>query len=385
MSLTLDKNTEYIISDLNKSGFSAYAVGGCVRDMLLEREVTDVDITTSALPDEIKSVFSTLPVIETGIKHGTVTVLIDHKPYEITTFRTESGYTDSRHPDAVSFVSDVASDLARRDFTVNAIAYSSREGIIDLFGGMEDLNNKIIRAVGDPFLRFSEDALRILRALRFSSTLGFAIEPETAKAIFALSDSIQKVSKERIYSELKKLLCGTNAVAVLTKYRSVVEQIINIKGDISSLSKLPPDHRFRFAALCGDTAAESLSALRADNETKRACKILAESTPVPTDKTALKHYISSLGRDDARLVSCYRKSLYGEDRADMMQKLLSSDECLFQNDLAINGNDLIALGIKGSDIGTTLKNLLASVLNGEIENTKQSLINSLQTYRKDNV
>ncbi len=374
MSVTLDKNTEYLISALNKVGFSAYAVGGCVRDMLLGREVTDIDITTSALPEEIKTVFSSYPVIETGIKHGTVTVLIDHKSHEITTFRTESGYTDSRHPDSVTFVRDLASDLARRDFTVNAVAYSSQEGIVDLFGGVEDMNNKIIRAVGNPYKRFSEDALRILRALRFASTLGFSIEEATSKAILELSDSVSKVSKERIYTELKKLLCGSNAVAVLSEYRSVLERIITINGDISSLSKLPPDHRFRFSALCGTSVGESLSSLRADNETKHICILLADSEPIPADIIALKHYISALGRENALLVASYRRALYGEDGDHLTEKLLSSGSPLFLQDLAINGSDLVSLGIKGDAVGKMLKSLLSAVLDGKVENTKQALL-----------
>lgn len=373
MNITLDKNTEYIISALNNAGFSAYAVGGCVRDMLLGREVDDFDITTSALPEEIKTVFSSFPVIETGIKHGTVTVLIDRKPYEVTTFRTESCYTDSRHPDSVTFVRDLASDLARRDFTVNAIAFSPREGIVDPFGGIEDLKKQILRAVGDPYQRFNEDALRILRALRFSSKLGFSIEKNTSKAIFALSDSILKVSKERVYAELKKLLCGKNAVPVITEYLSVIKKIIPVNGEIPLLEKLPRDYRFRFSALCGGSVADVLSSLRADNETKHICKLLADSVSIPAEKIALKHYISALGRESSLLVASYRRFLYGEDAKHLTESLLTSGEPLFLQDLAVNGSDLISLGIKGENIGKTLKNLLTSVLNGEIENTKQAL------------
>lgn len=374
MLINLDKNTEYIISTLESAGFSAYAVGGCVRDAVLGREVTDVDITTSALPDETKKVFSSHRVVETGIKHGTVTVIIDRTPYEITTFRTESSYTDSRHPDSVTFVRDVAADLARRDFTVNAIAFSPREGIVDPFGGIGDINSRVLRAVGDPDLRFSEDALRILRALRFSSTLGFTVEENTSKAIFALAETLSKVSKERIYTELKKLICGKNAQSVISAYRPVIETIIPIQGDISDLAKLPSDYRFRFSALCGASVTEALSDLRADNETKHICKILTDSSPIPTEKVALKHYVSDLGRENSLLVASYRRALYGEDSERNVENLLSGGECLFLHDLAVNGQDLLALGIKGEYIGKTLHKLLSSVLNGEIENNRDTLM-----------
>lgn len=373
----LDKNTEYIIEELNNQGFSAYAVGGCVRNAILGREVTDFDITTSALPEEIKTVFSAYPVIETGIKHGTVTVLIDRHPYEITTYRTEKGYSDSRHPDSVQFVTDIESDLSRRDFTVNAIAYSHKDGLVDPFGGMNDIKNKVLCAVGDPATRFSEDALRILRALRFASVLGFAIEEKTSEAIFALADTLSLVSRERVYVELKKLICGKKAVEVITKYRSVLERIIPINGDIESLSKLPPDYRFRLSALCGKDVFDALVALRADNETKRICNLLSESEKIPSDLTALKFYVSALGHDNALLVASYRRSLYNEDREELTEKLLDSNECLFIKDLAVNGKDLLNIGVKGEQIGEILNFLLHSVIEGKIDNTKESLLSFL--------
>ncbi len=379
MNIRLDKNAELIIEELNNNGYSAYAVGGCVRDAMLGREVTDFDITTSALPNEIKNVFSTYPVIETGIKHGTVTVVIDRNPYEITTYRTEQGYSDSRHPDAITFVDDIESDLSRRDFTVNAIAYSPKEGIVDPFGGAYDLDNRVLRAVGDPFMRFSEDALRILRALRFSSVLGFSIEGRTAEAIFALADTLALVSRERVYSEIKKLLCGVDAVKVISEYRSVLEKIIPIEKDVESLSKLPSDYRFRFSALCGKGVADALIALRADNETKRICKLLAESEKIPEDIISLKYYVSELGYDNALLVSSYRRSLYDEDREENIEKLLDSNECLFLKDLAVNGKDLLDIGIKDEEIGKTLDQLLRSVIEGKSVNNKESLLRQLSS------
>lgn len=374
MQIKLDKNTEYLISKLVSAGFSAHAVGGAVRDSLLGREVSDFDIASSALPEETKKVFSSQSVIETGIKHGTVTVVLDHKPYEITTYRVESQYSDSRHPDSVSFVRCLNEDLARRDFTVNALAFSPQDGLIDLFGGAEDIKNRIIRAVGDPAKRFSEDALRILRAIRFASVLGFSIEENTSNALLALSETLSSVSPERILTELKKTLCGENAQAVVNNYLPVLEQVLTVSGSPKSLSLLPPDFAMRLTCLCGKGVIESLSRLRADNETKRICKLLVESKPIPSTLPALKQYISSLGEENSLLVASYRRALFCEDNEKQTEKLLSSGECLFLKDLAVKGFDLISLGIKGKDIGKVLNALLNSVLLGEVENEKEKLI-----------
>jgi len=378
MPVTVDNNTEYIISSLESAGFSAYAVGGCVRDKLLGREVNDFDITTSALPHETKEVFKNFTVIETGIKHGTITVIIDRKPYEITTFRVESGYEDCRHPDKVSFVRDVESDLARRDFTVNAIAFSPRKGIIDPFGGIEDLHSGIIRAVGDPYIRFSEDALRILRALRFSATLGFDIEPDTSKAILSLAPNLSKVSSERIYEELKKLVCGKNAVSVLQNYHSVLETILPINGEIEKVSILPEDCPMRFACLFGDSVDEALGILKADNHTKSIAKLLAFSSPIPDDIVLLKKYISKHGGDNSLLISKYRNALYSEDSFNQIESVLNSGDCLFLNDLEVNGKDLMDVGIKGKDIGNALSFLLSAVIEGKVSNNRESLLRLLK-------
>ncbi len=374
MQLFLDKNTEHIISMLEENGFEAYAVGGCVRDMLMDREVNDFDITTSALPQETKAVFASIPVIETGIKHGTVTVLLNHIPYEVTTFRTESSYTDSRHPDSVTFVRNVNEDLSRRDFTMNSIAYSPAKGIIDPFGGELDIKNKIIRAVGAPERRFSEDALRVLRALRFSSVLGFEIEDRTKEAIFKLADNVKRVSCERIYVELKKLILGKNAQAVLNEYIPVLSKIIPIKGDYKSVSRLPFDYRMRLSCLCGASVADALNYLRADNETKNICRILVNSLPIPEDKPKIKEYIADLGKENAILVSEYRQILYGEDKSEVINDLLSSGEPIFLQDLAINGNDLVNIGIQGASVGRVLKTLLSEVHHNRIENKKEPLL-----------
>ncbi len=378
MPVKVDNNTEYIISSLENAGHSAFAVGGCVRDALLGRDVSDFDITTSALPSQTKEIFRDHTVIETGIKHGTVTVIIDRKPYEITTFRVETGYNDCRHPDSVSFVGDVESDLARRDFTVNAIAFSPCKGIIDPFGGVSDLKSGILRAVGDPYVRFFEDALRILRALRFSSTLGFSIEVNTSKALFKLSHNLSKVSAERIYAEMKRLVCGKNADYVISRYRAVLESILPINGQIELLQKLPEHTSMRFACLFGRSVDEALNILKADNQTKTESRFLAFSSPIPEERVLLKKYISQYGCENALLVSKYRNALYGEDENKEIENILKNGEFLFVKDLAIKGNDLISMGIKGKNVGQTLNYLLAAVIEEKVTNNRESLLQLLK-------
>ncbi len=383
MNIKLDKNTEYIISMLEDSGFEAYAVGGCVRDGILGRPITDFDITTNALPQETKMVFSENSVIETGIKHGTVGILIDNKLYEVTTYRTESGYTDSRHPDKVSFVRNLDKDLARRDFTMNALAYSHKKGIVDVFGGVKDIESKTIRAVGDARTRFSEDALRILRALRFSSTLGFALEENTASAAQELAHTLNKVSHERVYTELKKLLCGDYAENVITKYRDALSSVLPIKEDVSRLSSIPCDFAMRIAYVCGEQAINALIQLRADNETKRRAEMFLSASPVPNGICELKKYISSYGnKEDALEVVIYRRSLFGEDSECNTERLLNEGKCLFMHELDINGNDLMSIGIHGRDITLAKEQLLSLVLTDQIENKKELLLKALKNKHK---
>lgn len=374
MKQNIPINVQNIINTLVAAGHSAYVVGGAVRDAYLGRETNDFDITTSALPEEIKRLFSCYTVIETGIKHGTVTVLVENTSYEITTYRTETTYTDSRHPDKVTFVSSINEDLARRDFTVNAIAISHLHGVIDLYDGLEDIKSRIIRTVGDPELRFGEDALRILRALRFSSTLGFTIEKNTKRAIFALKDSLNKVSVERKYTEIKKLICGENAQAVIGEYLSVLKAIMPINGEPDSVCKLPDDHKMRLCCLLGSSWKTALDLLRADNETKYTCALLYGSAPLPESETELKLYISRLGLEDAKTVIAYRKALYGEDAQNLTDKVLSSNRPLFLKDLAVNGSDLRDAGLSGREISQALQRLLEAVIREEIPNEKEILL-----------
>ena len=231
--MKIPHGAKFIITRLNSNGYRGDIVGGCVRDYLLGKEPNDFDITTDALPDEMRRIFSDLKTVDTGIKHGTLTVIVDSVQYEVTTYRIDGEYSDNRHPDKVSFTNKLSDDLSRRDFTVNAMCYNEHDGVTDMFGGKEDLSARIIRAVGDPVLRFHEDSLRILRALRFAATLNFEIEKNTADAIFKTSSLLKNVSRERVYTEWKKLICGVGASRIIREYGSVIEVVI---PELTSLS-----------------------------------------------------------------------------------------------------------------------------------------------------
>lgn len=244
MKFDIDKKCLYILKKLESAGFRAYIVGGCVRDMIMGRDVHDFDITTDALPEQTMSVFADEKVIPTGIKHGTVTVMHENEPFEITTFRIDGEYSDSRRPDSVEFTSSLREDCARRDFTMNAIAMDCNGDIYDFFNGVSDIENHIVRCVGKPEQRFTEDALRILRAVRFSSVLGFDIEPHTAESALELKERLDLVSAERIRSELVKLICGENCVDVMLKYRDIIGQIIPEMKECFDFSQHSPYHKY---------------------------------------------------------------------------------------------------------------------------------------------
>lgn len=227
MKIDVPDNVRLLVKRLNAAECAAYPVGGCIRDSIIGRAPKDWDVATSALPNKIKNVFSDFTVLDTGIEHGTVTVLIDNCPYEVTTFRTDGDYSDNRRPDLVEFVRDIHEDLSRRDFTINALAYDcDTESIIDDFGGAGDIKRGLIRCVGDAYTRFSEDALRILRALRFASVLGFELDSKTAEAALSCRELLNNVSQERIFAEFKQLMCGGNVRYVLEEFREILAVII---------------------------------------------------------------------------------------------------------------------------------------------------------------
>ena len=397
-TLSLPSSLTQLIARIEAAGFSAYAVGGCVRDALLGRPIHDWDVTTSATPEQIKSIFADCRTIDTGIQHGTVTVLFMGDSYEITVFRVDGSYTDGRHPDAVRFSSSLKEDFARRDFTVNAMAYSPAEGIVDLFSGREDLKNQTIRAVGDPILRFTEDALRILRALRFSATLGFAIEPLTSEAMTALSHRLSLVSGERVMVEIEKALLGKNASAVFSSYYSVVASAWNnLKNEaryaqnVALLDSLPFDLDIRLAALfLGVEQAKEpkfFLSLRFSRDIARGASNLikeAERTLPLTDYEA-KILLGTYGIAFCEKLVSLWMAIY-PDQKDSLTAMLavisawhSENACVTVAQLAVKGKDLEALGIQGVDLGKWLRQLLEEVMQEHLVNEKEQLIAYVQS------
>ena len=401
MEYAIPDSARSLLSRLRNAGYEAYLVGGCVRDLLRGKTPSDYDMTTSATPSEMKAVFSSHRVIETGIKHGTLTVLSEGIPYEITTYRVDGAYTDSRHPDAVSFTRSLTEDLARRDFTVNAMAYAPEEGIVDPFGGRCDLLSKTLRAVGEPTRRFTEDALRILRALRFSSVLGFEIEDRTAKAARILADRLSLVSPERIRVELSKLLCGASAKQVLLSYRDVLSAAIpalrdcneNYQAAVALATALPQSSlSLRLTAFFAPFGVEGaggiLRALRFDNKTinrvLRAMPYLL--APLPRDDAELLKLLSLIGEEGVRdrlALAVPSAPQEAEMLAGRLQTLLEQGCCYRIGDLAVNGELLIERGFpKGRAIGSILAELLEKVILGELANETGALLQYADEKRK---
>lgn len=378
------------IKILEQNGFDAYVVGGCVRNFLLGEPVSDYDITTSALPEQIKAAFSAYPVIETGISHGTVTVLIHNNPLEITTFREDQGYSDHRRPDSVNFSKSLEGDLKRRDFTVNSLAFNERSGIVDLFGGKSDLEKSLLRCVGDADERFNEDALRILRALRFASVYGFCIEEKTAASIIKNYQLLSYVSKERILSELKKLICGKNAEGVLLDFSKVVYFILpqlktnaaDYKKAVRSLCRLQSDFSLRFAALfCfadEPNAKEALKSLKCDKKTETEVCLLLKFLNAPINtKSDIKLLLSVFEKEHFASLLALKRAVLNTDTAlaqACAEEILQNNECYCLSQLAVSGADLLKLGFKGKEIGAILKLLLDAVISERLPNDFDALI-----------
>lgn len=357
------------IEHMEAAGYEIYPVGGCVRDFLRGLTPFDFDLTTNARPEEVARVFSDYTVVETGIKHGTVTVIIDSVPLEITTFRTDVGYSDGRHPDRVEFSASLEEDLARRDFTVNALAWHRERGVIDRFGGQDDLNANIIRCVGDAETRFTEDALRILRGLRFAATFDFTIHPETSVAMLEKRENLRHVSRERITEEVVRLVCGVSAARIIREFLPIFKEILpGLRPDFEKLNTLPPQARLRLAALLGDVAP--LAALRLSKKEDAALRAILTSEPpvLLTRFSALS--CKARYREYARDVCIY----HGAENLEE----LCGDGVYLTSQLAISGDDLTALGYTGKAVGDTLSKLLLCVMRGEIENTKDALIRAVE-------
>ncbi|WP_368183198.1 CCA tRNA nucleotidyltransferase [Anaerotruncus rubiinfantis] len=376
-----------VLDQLAQAGYKAFAVGGCVRDSLLRQEPADWDVTTSALPAETIAAFAkTCKVIETGLRHGTVTVLMDGHPVEITTYRVDGAYSDGRHPDTVSFTRNLREDLARRDFTINAMAYSPSSGIADPFGGRQDLAAGLVRCVGEPDRRFREDALRILRALRFSAVLGFAIEPKTAKSLRENRDLLWKIARERIFAELCRLVCGQNAREVLWEYPEVVRAAAGIPlAPSEALAKLPADPRLRLAAVLEELSPKEadavLSGFRSDRETRRLVRMLLthRTADLRPERPLLRRWLARIGPADLQKLITFRRA-YGEALLNvrrMLDEILADGDCFCLAGLAVDGSDLAAHGYSGREIGKSLDMLLDWVIDGKLPNEKEALLKSL--------
>ena len=399
MHIKLPVKVKHIISRLEKNGYEAYAVGGCVRDSVLDRVPEDWDITTSAKPEEVKKLFTA--TIDTGLQHGTVTVVIEKEGYEVTTFRLDGDYSDGRHPDRVAFTSSLTEDLKRRDFTINAMAYSEKTGLIDRFDGEKDLEYGIIRAVGDAEERFSEDALRMLRAIRFAGQLNFDIEGKTFDAIKKLSPNISKVSVERIAKELEKLLLSDNPEYIGLVYETGIFGVIApeiaelfkagvIYNSIKAVRRASyPEkkelYQIRTALflemLGADRAARLLKRFKMDNDTINTVKKLIGLMQRETETSALemRRTVKEAGHKIMPLLFEARRAKALPDSSKLYENLLARGECTDIAGLKINGKDLMEAGIpKGIMIGQTLERLLELVIENPELNTGEGLLSEVK-------
>ena len=378
-----------VLDILHDAGHEGYLVGGCVRDAVMGKTPHDYDITTDALPEETKAAFERdFRVIETGMKHGTVTVLSDGEPVEITTFRVDGEYRDNRHPESVRFTPNIEEDLARRDFTVNAIAYSPRKGIVDPFGGVADIERRIIRCVGKPDKRFCEDGLRILRGLRFAATLGFDIDSDTADSIHRNRELLRGISAERIYVDFTKLLCGDFAEGILKGFSEtfrVFAPDVDSAASAGIVSSVPNDKTLRLAAflsLSGKGSAELfMQSMKADGAAKKETVLLVSllDEKTPKDRIAVKRLAAKCGIETAKKYALLARAVGKEIDLDVFCGTLKAvkDEkmCLSIGELAVNGGDLISEKIAvGREIGVVLSALLDEVIDEKIENKKDVLL-----------
>ena len=438
MLIHLPEEVKVILHTLQGAGCEAYAVGGCIRDSLLGRTPDDWDITTSARPEETKALFG--KTIDTGIQHGTVTVMRHGRGYEVTTYRVDGEYEDGRHPKEVTFTASLEEDLKRRDFTVNAMAYNEEDGLVDLFGGRQDLGRKIIRCVGEANERFEEDALRIMRAVRFSAQLGFTIEERTKEAIRGHADRLRQVSAERIQMELTKLVTSPNpdflriawetgiTAVVLPEFDRLMEQPQNNphhcfsvgEHTLHAMRAVRPDKCLRLAMLLHDVAkplclttdeagidhfhghaqkgeriaAQILKRLRYDNHTTELVSRLVKwhDAAIEPEKKAVRRAASRMGKDlfplilevkaaDLAAQSDYRraeKQEWLEQLRGLYEEIEREGDCLTIKDLAVNGRDLMRAGMEpGPQLGRTLQGLLEIVLEDPEKNTKEYLLSLL--------
>lgn len=386
-ALSPPKYVSNVLNTLHANGYYSCIVGGCVRDAIMGSEPNDWDVATSALPEQVLELYP--DAIPTGMKHGTVTVRSDLHFVEVTTFRTDGGYSDHRHPDAVSFVGDLETDLGRRDFTINAIAFSAEGEISDPYHGIDDIRAGIIRCVGSPQQRFEEDALRMLRAFRFSSRLGFEIEPETRAAIRQCAPLAKALSAERVRDELEKILLAAHPEYLheLMEYSLIDEYISSVPesaDELRSVAFLPEKALSRWAAFCSvlqkhgciGSVSEFLKSLRLDGETVGCCSAACEilSGRLPELRRDYKHLLRRHGQKAVECSCLWADVRLGGDRTSVCREILCSGECFSIRSLAVNGNDLVSLGLKGRDVGEMLDFLLDYVIDFPENNCRERLM-----------
>ncbi len=433
--IELPKDVKFIIDRLHEAGYEAYAVGGCVRDSILGREPDDWDITTSAKPMEVKRLFR--PTIDTGLQHGTVTVLRNHVGYEVTTYRIDGIYEDGRHPSGVTFTSDLKEDLLRRDFTINAMAYNDEEGLIDEYGGLKDIEDKVIRCVGDPKERFTEDALRMMRAVRFAAQLGYDIDEDTKEAIRELYPRLDRISAERIQIELCKLITSDNPAHLRIAYELGITSVVLPEFDrcmrqeqhhihhcysvgehiLHSMENIEADRALRYTMLLHDIAKPEcrivdeegnehyyghdvrsaevahsiMKRLKFDNDTLKTVETLVRNHDlnVEDNEKSVRRAMNKLGRDvfplllkvkqaDVLAQSDYMRSekLAHLDRLKTLyDDIMAKGQGIMISDLAIGGSDIIALGAEpGPGIGQILNELLELILEDPDKNDRNVLL-----------
>ena len=438
MNIKIPDEVHYIITTIEKNGCAAYAVGGCVRDSLLGKEPKDWDICTLAQPDQVIKYFQEHRIIETGLRHGTVTVMLNDKPFEITTYRIDGVYSDNRRPDKVEFVNDLKEDLSRRDFTINAMAYNRKTGIVDFFGGVKDLHSGVIKCVGDADKRFQEDALRIMRALRFASTTGFSIDDVVSKAMFDNKHLLHNIAAERIAGELNKLIVGDGVRDVLLKHISIITEIIPEMSPVIDFKHNNPYHCYdvlnhilfsvenavknvniRLAMLFHDIAKPEcytetngighfykhpqrgseiaktiLLRLRYDHKTIDTATqlILWHDADIQPSMKHIRRWLNKVGEKRLRQLLEVKKAdamAYAADYRQvriselnrvlvLIDEIIEQKQCFSLKDLAVNGNDLIALGIpQGVKIKMVLNQLMDMVIDERLENDKATLLEQI--------
>lgn len=435
MKIDIDSKANFIIHTLQNSGFEAYAVGGCVRNALLGLVPNDWDICTNALPEQMREVFRGFQTLDFGLKHGTLAVLSDGEKYEVTTYRIDGAYADNRHPESVTFTGELALDLSRRDFTVNAMAYSDELGLADPFGGAEDLKRNLLRCVGNPDNRFHEDALRILRGLRFASAYGFTVESKTAKAIHRNAVLLHNIAGERIREELLGILCGAHVAEVLTEFRDVIAVVIPELSETFDFEQRTKHHCYdvwqhivhavaavenqpvlRVAMLLHDIgkpracttdgtgcnhfkghqeisaqmAEEIFRRLHFSNDFSQTCLQLIRCHDVRFNGSAkqVRRVLQALGEDNMHLLfsvqradlaaqSDYRREekLAAVDTAQrQFEEILAQNQCFSLKQLAVDGNDILSLGAKGREVGNILNLLLDEVIEERLPNEREALL-----------